>query len=301
MERAPKNTGGIIAAQASRPAAPTAASAQRSVNQILNAMFDSEGYKKRLHDLLGERAPQFISSVIALCNADANLVAAVSQSPQTVIQAALKAAAYDLPIDNALGFAYIVPFNNSKNLKDGTFVKIPEAQFILGYKGMIQLALRSGCYARINVMDVREGELIKRDRLREDFEFDWIEEDEERENRRIIGYVGFFRLINGTEKTLYMTVEQINQHEKVNRKGAYQGKGWRENWDAMARKTVLRQLLGKWGVLSIDYKTASPAAMRASDRIAAGLPDDSTVPVDAIDVTATVEDAPISPNTQEER
>lgn len=292
MEKAPKNTNGMIAAQAAKaPVSPTAPAASRSVNQILNAMFDSEGYKKRLSDLLGERAPQFISAVISLCNANTELISAVQQAPQTVIQSALKAASYDLPVDNALGFAYIIPFTNKKKLSDGTFVKVPEAQFILGYKGMIQLALRSGCYARINAMDVREGELVNNDRLREDFEFQWIENEEEREKKKIIGYVAFFRLVNGTEKTIYMTVEQISAHERTNRKGQYMSKGWRENFDAMARKTVLRQLLGKWGVLSIDYKTASPQALRAAENIACGLPDDSFVPVpiDAIDVTGTAD------------
>lgn len=299
MERQARNTAGIItnatASRAPVAATTTAPVAARTVNQILNGMFDSEGYKKRLNDLLGDRAPQFISAVITLCNADANLTAAVRQAPQTVIQAALKAASYDLPVDNALGFAYIVPFNNSKKTDDGSWIKIPEAQFILGYKGMIQLALRTGAYKRLNVMDVREGELISCDRLTEDFEFRWEQDEAEREKLPIIGYVGYYRLVNGTEKTVYMSVQQIEAHEAKNRKGKTQGKGWRDDWDAMARKTVMRRLLGRWGVMSIDYKSASPAALKAAHDISAGLVDDeSPLPDGIVDVTDTgaAHDAP---------
>lgn len=289
MERTPKNASGMIAAQAAKMekgTAPAQMVATKTVNQILNTLLDSEGYKKRLNELLGSRAPQFVSSLIALCNADANLVDAVRTSPNTVIQAGLKAAAYDLPIDNALGFAYIVPFKNSKKLPTGEWVKIPEAQFILGYKGMIQLALRTGAYKRLNVMDVRAGELVQYDRLSEDYDFEWIADEAEREKLPVIGYVGYYRLINGTEKTLYMTKAQIEAHEQKNRKGKLPGKGWQDDWDAMARKTVMRRLLGRWGVLSIDYKTASPAALKAAESVSAGMPDDDMPPIDA-EITIT--------------
>ena len=175
----------------------------------------------------------------------------------TVIQAALKAATYDLPIDPNLGYAYIMPFNNSVKKPDGTCEKRMEAQFILGYKGMHQMALRTGAYKTINVLDVREGELKSFDRLTEEIALDFIEDDEVRESKPIIGYVGYYRLVNGTEKTLYMTKKQVEAHEKKFRKGQYMGKGWRENFDAMALKTVYRQLIGKWGLMSIDYRTAT--------------------------------------------
>lgn len=298
MERKPTNTSGLIANAANKPA--TAPKAAQTVNSIINGLMDSDGYRKRFGELLGDRAPQFISSVISLVNADQNLVDAAKSAPQTIIQSALKAAIYDLPVDNTLGFAYIVPF---KNMKKGG---IHEAQFILGYKGMIQLALRTGCYQRINVMDVREGELIKADRLREDYDFNWIEDEEEREKANIVGYVGYFRLINGTEKLIYMSSKQIEAHERKNRKGNYMGKGWRDDYDSMARKTVLRRLLGKWGVMSIDYKAATPGALRAAENIAGGMLDDDTpgVPEGTIDITGTgssrsVPDAAIDPETGE--
>ena len=86
----------------------------------------------------------------------------------------------------------------------------------------------------------------------------------------MIGYVGYFRLINGTEKTIYMTKKQVEAHEKKHRKGQYMGKGWRDDWDAMARKTVYRQLIGKWGLMSIDYRTADAHTIAAAEAIATG-------------------------------
>lgn len=231
----------------------------------MNNMLDGEKMRSRFDDLLGKRAPQFISSVVSLVNADPKIQTAFYQAPMTVIQAALKAATFDLPIDQNLGYAYIVPFNNTVKLPDGTEEKRMEATFITGWKGMHQMALRSGAYKRINVTDVREGELKSYNRLTEDVVFDFIENDEEREKLPVIGYVGYYRLINGMEKTIYMTKQQIENHERKFRKGKYMGKGWRDNWDAMARKTVYRQLIGKWGIMSIDYKMAPEAAQIAED------------------------------------
>lgn len=173
---------------------------------------------------------------------------------------------YDLPIDASLGYAYIVPFKNKQ--PDGSYRN--EAAFILGYKGMHQLAMRTGAYKTINVLDVREGELQSYNRLTEEIELDFIEDEDEREQRPVIGYVGYFRLINGTEKTIYMTKKQVEAHEKKHRKGQYMGKGWRDDWDAMARKTVYRQLIGKWGLMSIDYRTADAHTIAAAEAIATG-------------------------------
>ena len=235
--------------KATQTKTPTAA---KSVNQIVNSILDGEAMRRRFDDLLGKRAPQFISSLVSLVNATPQLQQAMYEAPMTVIQSALKAATYDLPIDASLGYAYIVPFKNKQ--PDGSYRN--EAAFILGYKGMHQLAMRTGAYKTINVLDVREGELRSYNRLTEEIELDFIEDEDDREQRPVIGYVGYFRLINGTEKTIYMTKKQVEAHEKKHRKGQYMGKGWRDDWDAMARKTVYRQLIGKWGLMSIDYRTA---------------------------------------------
>lgn len=230
---------------------PTAV-AQQSIGAMLNTFLDRDGMRKRFDELLGKRSAQFVSSIVSMVNADKNMQQAFLESPMTVIQAALKAATFDLPIDQNLGYAYIVPF---KNYKKDTGTKKMEATFILGWKGMHQLALRTGAYKTINVVDVREGELKSYNRLTEEVTVDFIEDEEEREKHPVVGYVGYYRLVNGAEKTIYMSVKVIEAHERKFRKGEYQGKGWRDDWDAMARKTVYRQLIGKWGVMSIDYQT----------------------------------------------
>jgi recombination protein RecT len=217
-------------------------------------MLDGEKLRGRFNDLLGKRTPQFVSSLVSLVNADANLQQAFFEAPMTVIQSALKAASFDLPIDQNLGYAYIVPFKNNKKNADGTWTKKTEASFILGWKGMHQLALRTGAYRTINVVDVREGELKSYNRLTEEVDIAFVEDEDTREALPVIGYVGYYRLVNGAEKTIYMTIKQIENHEKKNRKGDYMGKGWRDDFDAMARKTVYRKLIGKWGVMSIDYQ-----------------------------------------------
>lgn len=232
-----------------------------SISVMVNSLLDREGYRRRFDDLLGRRAPQFVSSVVSMVNADKNLQEAFRNAPLTVIQSALKAATYDLPIDTTLGYAYIVPFRNH-----GTM----EATFILGYKGMLNLALRTGVYKTINVVDVRAGELKHYNRLTEEVEIDFVEDEDEREALPIVGWVGYFRLINGTEKTIYMTRKQIDAHERKHRKGQYMGKGWRDDFEAMARKTVLRRLLGTWGIMSIDYQRADAATVAAADAIATG-------------------------------
>ncbi len=236
---------------------------QKSVNQLMNSMLDGEKLRSRFDELLGKRAPQFISSVVSMVNADPNMQMAFYEAPMTVIQSALKAASFDLPIDQNLGYAYIVPFKNSKKNEDGTHTKKMEATFILGWKGMHQLALRTGAYKTINVVDIREGELRGYNRLTEEVDIVFEEDEEQRETLPIVGYLGYYRLVNGAEKTIYMTVKQIENHEKKYRKGQYQGKGWRDDFDAMARKTVYRRLIGKWGVMSITYQNASEGASLA--------------------------------------
>jgi recombination protein RecT len=237
---------------------------KKTVNQVMSAILDGENMRKRFDEILGKRSPQFIASVVSLVNADNNLMQAFYESPLTVIQSALKAATFDLPIDQNLGYAYIVPFKNSKKMDDGTWVKKTEATFMLGWKGMHQLALRTGAYKNINVIDIREGELKSYNRLTEEVDVVFEEDDDKRESLPVVGYLGYYKLINGAEKTIYMTLAQIRKHEEKYRKGDKQGKGWRDDWDAMARKTVYRKLIGKWGVMSIDYQSHDDAVTLAN-------------------------------------
>lgn len=265
----------ISAAVQQRAAAPAPATA--SVGVMLNSLLDREGYRKRFDELLGKRAPQFVSSIVSMVNGDKNLQKAFMNAPITVIQSALKAATFDLPIDPTLGYAYIVPFNNRKD--DGSYVM--EASFVIGYRGLLQLAMRTGAYEKINVVDVREGELVSYNRLTEDVELEFVEDEDERDALPIIGWCGYYRLTNGMEKTIYMSRKQIVKHEEKNRKGKYMGKGWRTDFDAMAAKTVLRRLIGKWGILSIDYQMKADAStMAAAEALATGKVDDTDMPMD---------------------
>ncbi len=265
----------ISAAVQQRTAAPAPATA--SVGVMLNSLLDREGYRKRFDELLGKRAPQFVSSIVSMVNGDKNLQKAFMNAPITVIQSALKAATFDLPIDPTLGYAYIVPFNNRKD--DGSYVM--EASFVIGYRGLLQLAMRTGAYEKINVVDVREGELVSYNRLTEDVELEFVEDEDERDALPIIGWCGYYRLTNGMEKTIYMSRKQIVKHEEKNRKGKYMGKGWRTDFDAMAAKTVLRRLIGKWGILSIDYQMKADAStMAAAEALATGKVDDMEAPMD---------------------
>lgn len=249
---------------------PTA-SAHENVAATFNALLSREGYQKRIDELLGKRAPQFVGSLVTMINDDPNMMEVYRDNPNSIIKSALRAASYDLPIDPALGQAYIAPFRNKGKM---------EATFIIGYKGLYQLAVRTGVYKKINVVDVRDGELLNYDRLTEEAEFRWMDDEEERQKTPIAGYCAYFELTNGMRKCIYRTTQQINCHEKKFRKGNYQSKGWRDNWEAMASKTVLRELLGKWGLLSINYQTTDPATLKIASDLATGQIDDEQHVID---------------------
>lgn len=242
-------------------------SAGGTVMAIFNSILDRDGYRRRIEELLGKRTPQFLSALVSVVNGSEQLKQVVFTAPATIIQAAMKAASYDLPIDPGLGFAYIVPFKNKK-IEEGREIYRSEAAFVLGYRGMIQLALRTGAYKRLNVVEIRQGELQKYDRLRDELELEFIEDDEARENLPIVGYAAYMQLLNGMEKTVYKTVAQIRAHEERHRKGKYTNPIWRTDFDAMARKTVLRELLSKWGLMSVEYRYAPDAqAVNAAEAI----------------------------------
>lgn len=232
--------------------------AQQSVSVMLNSLLDGEKMRKRFDELLGKRTPQFLSSLVSMINDNPALQQAFYQSPMSVIKSALRAATYDLPIDPALGYAYIMPFNNSVKDENGKWKKKMEATFVPGYKGLIQLCLRTGAYKCVpDAVDVREGELVSYNRLTGETVFNWIEDEDVREKLPIVGYAGYFQLKNGAEKTIYMSRKQIEAHEEKNRKGQSMGKGWREDFDAMARKTVIRRLCGKYALMSIEYQNGA--------------------------------------------
>ena len=143
---------------------------------------------------------------------------------------------------------------------------------------MVQLANRTGAYKGLNVVDVREGELKKWDRLTEEYEIEWIEDEELREKTPIVGFIGYFKLVNGFSKVIYRTVKQINAHELKFRKGKYRNSLWNTNYNEMAAKTVIRELISKWGLMSIDYQTANEQTVQFAQDIAAGSLDDEEKP-----------------------
>lgn len=200
----------------------------------------------RLNELLGKRAPQFVTSLVSAANANTMLA---NCAPETVLTAALTAASMDLPINQNLGFAYLIPYKN----KTGEV-----CQFQMGYKGFIQLAQRSGYYKTINATDVREGEIVKNDRLSGEIEFSWIENEAERAKAKVVGYVAYFKLLSGFEKTFYMSAEELKSHAtKYSKNFAKYNSGlWADNFDAMAKKTVLKLLISKFGPLNTQLEDA---------------------------------------------
>ena len=207
--------------------------------KTVKGMLETPAFKKKFEEMLGKKAAGFISSIIAVTNSSNYLMKA---DPATVIGAAAQAAMLDLPINQSLGFAYIVPYKGA-------------AQFQLGYKGYIQLAQRSGQYVDIGAKTVYEGELEYENRLLDKFRFG------ERTSDKVIGYLAYFRLTNGFEKMLYMTIDEAQAHAKKYSK-SYQGgttKWGLADFNTMAEKTVLKRLLSKYGPLSIESIQMSQA------------------------------------------
>ena len=196
-------------------------------NTALNKMFKAA---------LKENSGAFLSSLIDLYNSDTNLQKCKAKD---VIMEALKAATLKLPINKQLGFAYIVPYKD-----------VP--QFQLGYKGYIQLAMRTGQYQNLNAGIIYEGMEIKNNYLA-----GTIEIHGEKQSDNEIGYFAYFKLINGFEKCLYMSKEDITKHaQKFSKTYSFKGSSWQSNFSAMALKTVTRLLLSKYGILSTEMQTA---------------------------------------------
>ncbi len=223
--------------------------ANNSGGSNLKGLLKSPAIQNQLKNLLKDRSSQFASSLITLASNDPQLNDA---EPMSIISGAMQAAQLSLPLEKQFGFVYLIPFN-TKNKQTNQWEK--KAQFILGYKGYIQLAQRSGQYSRINVGNVHAGQLKSWDPFKEELEFD----PNGKENDEVVGYFGYFRLLNGFEKTTYWTKEQVEQHRIQNAKGKnkQQLSGvWATNYDAMAQKTVLRSMLSKWGILSTEMQQA---------------------------------------------
>ena len=207
--------------------------------------------KQKFTDVLNDNAGSFISSVLALCNETPALLEIAN--PTTIITAALQAATLKLPINKNLGFAYIVPYKG-------------QAQFQLGWKGYVQLAERTGQYDTINAGVVYEGQIKDID-----FITGKIIRGEKKSNK-VIGYVAYIEMKNGFNKTLYMTKEEMEAHAAkysqsyaYDKSKGYKSSPWSTLFDEMAKKTVLKLLIGKYGIMSVDVESGNLAQAIAAD------------------------------------
>lgn len=207
----------------------------------------SEGYQRLINDTLGDKAvaQTFVAEISTVVSQNYQLQEC---DPATILSAGLMAQTLKLPLSPTLGFAYILPF---KNMKTG----ISRATFQVGYKGLIQLAQRSGQFERLGVREVHEGEYIGQDEFGDDlFKF-----SHEFDNKPVVGYFAYFQLLNGFRKTMYWTVEQCQSHAKKYSRSYGNKKGtdlWTDNFDLMACKTVLKLLLNRYAPLSVELQKA---------------------------------------------
>ena len=218
-----------------------------TLQQLLNA----PSIKRRFEELLDNSAPSFISSILAIFKANSKLQ---DCSPHSILTAAGIAAALKLPINPSLGFAYIVPYKG-------------QASFQMGTRGYVQLAMRSGQYRTLNSGAVREGQIA---------DIDFVTGEiirGEKISDAIVGYVAYMELINGFKKTFYMSVDELREHaEKYSQSYAYDLRSgrrssvWSTNFDAMAKKTVLKKLLSNFGIISIDQQSAALATALQADQ-----------------------------------
>lgn len=265
---------------------------QKTNNQItFSAFMTSNAISNKVNQIIGDEksGKRFISSIVS----------AVSNNPQlkecdnySILSGALLGESLNLSPSPQLGNYYLVPFKDKE--------KGMVATFQLGYKGYIQLAIRSGQYKKLNVLAIKEGELIKYDPLNEEIEVKLIENELERENAKTIGYYAMFEYTNGFRKSLYWSKEKMEAHALKYSQGYRADKQkktaytfWSKDFDGMAYKTMLRQLISKWGIMSIEMQNAYEGDM-------AYIKEDGTKEyVDNEEYTPTVEATEVKETSQE--
>jgi recombinase, phage recT family len=238
---------------------------------------ESDNVKKKFQEVLDKGAGAFVTSLLSLVKSTPQLAAA---DPKTILSAAMTAATLKLPISPNLGFAYIIPYGK-------------EAQFQMGYKGYIQLAMRTGQYKTINAAVVYEGQI-------EDIDFVTGEIIRgKKKSDKVVGYVAYFELINGFSKTIYMTTEDMLRHAQTFSKSFSRSSSvWKTNFDAMGLKTVIKQLISKYGIMSIDMQSDLATAISSDvdyDRAETQnvTPLEQAAAEQTIDAEADVVDAPV--------
>ena len=226
---------------------------KKSARLGLTAYLTQDAVKDQINKVIGGKDGQrFISAIISATTTNPALQECSNQS---ILSGALLGESLKLSPSPQLGQYYLVPYNDNKKGK--------VAQFQLGYKGYIQLAIRSGQYKKLNVLAIKEGELIHFDALNEEIEVKLIQDEEERENAATIGYYAMFEYVNGFKKAMYWSKAKMEAHALKYSPGyaADKKKGtaytfWSKDFDGMAYKTMLRQLISKWGIMSIEMATA---------------------------------------------
>ena len=225
----------------------------------LTAYLTADAVKQQINNVVGGKDGQrFISAIVSAVNTNSALQECTNQS---ILSGALLGESLKLSPSPQLGHYYLVPFNDKEKGK--------VAQFQLGYKGYIQLAIRSGQYRKLNVMAIKEGELEYFDPLNEDIKVNLMVDNwDVREEAQTIGYYAFFELVNGFRKAIYWSKAQMKAHALKYSQGYKRDleKGWKytfwsKDFDGMAYKTMLRQLISKWGVMSIELQNAIDADM----------------------------------------
>lgn len=218
-----------------------------------------DAVKNQINSVIGGKDGQrFISAIVSAVNTNSALQECTNQS---ILSGALLGESLKLSPSPQLGYYYLVPFNDKEKGK--------VAQFQLGYKGYIQLAIRSGQYKKLNVLAIKKGELEYFDPLNEDIKINlMIDNWDEREQAETIGYYAFFELTNGFRKAIYWSKKQMESHAlkyspgyKKDKEKGWNYTFWSKDFDGMAYKTMLRQLISKWGIMSIDLQTAMDADM----------------------------------------
>lgn len=238
--------------------------------QGINTFLQSDAVKHNIMSVVGEKDSQrFISSVVSAVQSNPQLA---DCSNSSILSAALLGHSLKLPQSPQLQMFYLVPFNNTKKIKDENGrekeIKVKEAVFQLSYRGYLQLAMRSGQYRKINACDIREGELKSFNPITEEYVFEAITDYEKRKLLPVVGYYAYFEMNNGYRKELYWSKEQMDAHAKrysMAYRNGWSSSFWASDFDAMALKTMLRQLISKWGMMSVDMETAYQNDMAIED------------------------------------
>ncbi len=242
--------------------------------QRLKSSLSAESVQEQFKNALADSAPLFVASVIDVYSTDTNLQKC---EPSAVVAEALKAATLRLPINKNLGFAYIVPYKNKPTMQ-------------IGYKGLIQLAMRTGEYRHLNADVVYEGELKGYDKLT-----GHIDVNGEKTSDSVVGYFAYLELLNGFSKAVYWTKQQIVDHAKrFSMSYTASHSPWKTDFDAMALKTVLRNLISKWGIMSVEMVNAVDRDIEAdAQREIAEYANSEVLDIDDGIVDAKFEEVPV--------